>query len=332
MSLLTQHSPRSTFPAFAHWSTRSHAVTPFSPLAQGHQGKSFRNCKNPTALLAFEACQALSCRTRLSYKLWAQRAFLTPWLRTNVRQSRLMLDRAQCHLHQHVKGQKLLQRRSHVLTHWINQPPRDRLRKQDHGHKFLPREEWSSKEKHIVRHIRRHYKHEGHEALHQQRSPHEEQLVKQRRDAQRKSPCWSITTCSSDPYAVECRVAHDWTKTPLPKMTSSTESRCRNPKIKLWRWLKIKENSTFGNLVKNSARKKMHTVDWSTSMNILSDHLNIDLMKWLKMSDNDWQIMHESFTSQEVLSRLSAWNAAATWQSFQTESRKFFQKNQQCFE
>ena len=53
--------------------------------------------------------------------------------------------------------------------------PRDRLRQQDYGHRFSPRERWGSREQHIVRSIRRHYKHNCREGLHQQRSLHEEQ-------------------------------------------------------------------------------------------------------------------------------------------------------------
>ena len=62
---------------------------------------------------------------------------------------------------------------------------RDRLQQQDYGHRFSPREGWSSTEKQIVRHVRRRDKQIGPEALHQQRSLHEEQLVQQQWDAQR---------------------------------------------------------------------------------------------------------------------------------------------------
>ena len=60
----------------------------------------------------------------------------------------------------------------------MDQALRDRLRQQDYGHRFSPREGWSSKQKEIVRYIRQRYKHKSH-AL-QQRSLHEDQ-----RDAQR---------------------------------------------------------------------------------------------------------------------------------------------------
>ena len=71
-------------------------------------------------------------------------------------------------------------------TDSLDPAPRDRLRQQGRGHRFSPREGWSSRQQQIVRKIRRHYKHKGHEASsYQQRSLHEEQLVYQQRDAQR---------------------------------------------------------------------------------------------------------------------------------------------------
>ena len=54
---------------------------------------------------------------------------------------------------------------------------RERSRQQDHGHRFSPREEGSSKEKHIARKHWRHYKHKSHEAPHQKRNLHKEQLL-----------------------------------------------------------------------------------------------------------------------------------------------------------
>ena len=70
-------------------------------------------------------------------------------------------------------------------TELFDHAPRDRLRQQDYGHRFSPREGWGSREQHIVRNIRRHYKHNGREALHQQRSLHEEQFIQQHRDLQK---------------------------------------------------------------------------------------------------------------------------------------------------
>ena len=70
-------------------------------------------------------------------------------------------------------------------TESVDLVPRDRLRQRDHGHRFSPREGWSLNEKHIARNIRRYYKQKSHEALHQQRTFHDEQLLQQQRDSQR---------------------------------------------------------------------------------------------------------------------------------------------------
>ena len=72
------------------------------------------------------------------------------------------------------------------VTDSLNQAPTDRLRQQEHKRRFSPGEGLSSREKQIVRNLRRHYEQEGHEALHQQQRLSTEQIEKQQWEAERQ--------------------------------------------------------------------------------------------------------------------------------------------------